>query len=146
MPLRLYLSRTILALLLPLMAAAAAAPARIQVEDVWARATPPGATVGAVYMTLRNQGAADRLLRLTSPIAARVELHESRSEGGMMRMRRLPFVDVPAGGVLRAEPAGLHVMLLQLTAPLRAGDEFPLTLVFAAAGEVRVNCKVRSTP
>jgi len=122
----------------------AASASGIQVEVAWARPTPPAATVAAVYMTLRNRGSADRLLRLTSPLAARVELHQTRSEGGMMRMRPLPFVDIAAGGELVAAPGGLHVMMLQLQRPLTAGEEFPLTLVFATAGEIHVKVTVRA--
>ena len=138
------LSSVLMFLLLTLPLRAAPPASGVEVEEAWARPTPPAATVAAVYMTLRNRGAADRLLRLASPLAGRVELHQTSSEGGMMRMRQLPFAPVAAGGQLVAAPGGLHVMLLQLKRPLAAGEEFPLTLLFATAGEVRIKVKVRS--
>ncbi len=71
----------------------------LRVERPWARATPPGATIGAGYLELRNAGdTADRLVRATSPRAAAVQIHETQLADGMMRMREIDGLAIPAGG------------------------------------------------
>jgi copper(I)-binding protein len=62
---------------------------------------------------------------------------------GMMSMREVPEITVPAGATVSLEPGGLHIMLLDLVADLEPGDEFELTLVFAEAGEVTLTVDVR---
>lgn len=132
-------------LLLLLAVAAHAADTGLVIGRVWARPSPPGVSVAAVYLDIANQGAAsDRLLRITTSVANTVQLHETSEEHGMMRMRQLPFIDVPAGGTVKAAPGALHIMLLGLKKPLLNGDTFPLTLVFANAGELNVQVRVRT--
>lgn len=132
-------------LLLLIACAARGADTGLFIGHVWARPTPPGATVGAVYLDLNNQGTSpERLLRLSSPVAGAVQLHETRDEHGLMKMRQLPFIDVPAGGTVKAAPGALHIMLLGLKKPLLDGDTFALKLLFAAAGELTVQVRVRT--
>ena len=115
------------------------------IDHVWARPTPPGVTVGVVYLELKNRGTSpDRLLRLATPLATAVQLHETREEHGLMSMRQLPFLDVPAGGMVKASPGALHIMLLGLNKPLLDGDTFPLTMLFGAAGALTVQVRVRT--
>ena len=103
----------------------------------WARATPPGASVGAAYVTVENRGNADdRLLRAASPAARSVEPHRTVEESGIAKMRPLAEVIVPAGGTLEMRPGGTHMMLVGLTTPLKAGDTVPVTLTFERAGSV----------
>jgi iron complex transport system substrate-binding protein len=127
-------------------AARAGSASAIAVEHAWARPTPPGIAVGAGYLELVNSGAADRLLAARSPRAARVEFHASTLEDGMARMSALAEVPVPAGTRVRFAPAGLHLMLLGLTAPLAPGERVPLTLVFAGAGAVATELEVVGGP
>lgn len=109
------------------------------VAQPWSRATPPVATVGAVYFSLTNSGSkADRLTAISSPIARQVEIHESREVQGMIQMRALTFVDCPPGTTVRSEPGGLHVMLVGLTRPLTPGMEFPMSLTFQSSRIVKV--------
>ena len=96
----------------------------------------------AAYLTITNAGAADRLLGAATPAAQAVELHAHVEDGGLHRMERLAEVAVPAGAVVRLEPAGLHLMLVDLTAPLRAGTRVPLTLRFATVGEIELEIPV----
>ena len=116
------------------------------IEHARARPTPPGSTVAAVYLRIVNAGAADRLLRLSSPVAEQVKLHESSQRAGVMHMRQLPFLDVPAHGSVEAVPGAVHVMLTGLKAPLVNGDHFTLTLVFGVAGTLTTNVSVRADP
>jgi copper(I)-binding protein len=126
-------------------AALAAAPAMAQVtiENAWARATPPGASIAAGYLTIRNAGAADRLVSASSPAAAKVETHVTTKEGDISRMREVKGYDVPAKGTLELGPGGSHLMLVDIKAPLKAGEKVPLVLRFEKAGEVKTELAVR---
>lgn len=112
---------------------------RLRIEQPFARATAPSARAGGAYMTIVNSAAtADRLLRAESSVAARVELHTVIKEGDVMRMREVPAIDVPANGKATLAPGGFHVMLMELKAPLKAGDTAAITLVFEKAGRIDV--------
>jgi hypothetical protein len=107
------------------------------IDNPWARESVT--RTGAAYLTVRNGGdAADRLVGVASEVADRAELHSSVVQDGVMRMRPVDAVEVPAGGEAVLEPGGLHVMLIGLKAPLEEGDSFALRLVFEDAGEVEV--------
>jgi len=111
--------------------------AQVQIEKPWARATAPGATVAAGYMTLRNRGTApDRLVAASSPAAARVELHVHILEGNVMKMREVPGYDVPAKGSFELKPGGAHLMFMQIKRPFKEGEKVPLRLKFEKAGEL----------
>ena len=122
---------------------AAAAQAQITVQDAWARATPPGAKIAAGYLVIRNAGAADRLVSASSPAAERVETHTTLRDGDISRMREVKGYEVPARGTLELKPAGSHLMLVNLKAPLKEGTTVPLTLKFERAGEVKTELQVR---
>ena len=127
------------------LVAAGDAPATtpVRAERAWSRPAVAGGTGGG-FLTLRNDGAApERLLGASSPLAGRVELHTSSTEDGVMRMRPLDGIAVPAGGEVTLRPGGMHLMLLELRQPLRAGDRVPLTLRFERAGEVAAELTVR---
>jgi copper(I)-binding protein len=121
-----------------LAAAKLASAEQPSIEGAWARATPPGARTGAVYLTLRAEVAADRLIGAASPGAREVQIHTHVSEGGMHRMVQLPGLEVPKATTVQFQPGGLHLMLLDLTAPLEAGQQLPLTLDFETAGRVEL--------
>ena len=122
----------------------AAKPDAVVVAHAWARATPPGARVGAAYFTIENPGKADVLLAIASPAAARAELHRTTLENGMSRMRPAGEVVIAAGATVKVEPGGLHVMLMDLKAPLVAGTTVPLQLTFRNAGTVTVQAEVQA--
>ena len=114
----------------------------LTVVDPWARASV-GAVAGA-FLTIRNDGEADRLVGASSEIASEAMLHESRMEGGVMEMRHVDAIVVPAHGQISLKPGGYHLMLMGLKTPLKAGDTFPLTLVFEKGGAVRVTAAVEA--
>lgn len=126
------------------LAAALLAPALAQektpsvaVTSVWARATPPGAKTGAVYMTLVNKGgSADRLVEVSTPVADKAQLHIESNDNGVMKMRPLTGVDLKPGEQVVFKPGAMHVMLMGLRQQLKAGESFPLTLQFAHAGRI----------
>jgi periplasmic copper chaperone A len=131
--------------MLLLMAALAAAPAwaQVTVENAWMRATPPGAKIAAGYLTIRNTGAADRLLGVSSPVAERVETHVTVREGDILRMREVKGYDVPASGTLELKPGGAHLMFVSIKAPMKEGTSVLATLKFQRAGELKVEFQVR---
>jgi copper(I)-binding protein len=116
----------------------------IDIGHPYARPTNPGQQVGAGYLKLANQGAADRLMSATSPVAASVEMHTMTMEGDVMKMRQVDGIDVPAGQTVELKPGGFHLMLMGLKAPLRAGDKLALTLKFEKAGEIVVTVNVEN--
>ena len=119
-------------------------PLRSTVTEAWARATPPGAQTGAAYVTLTNTGAADdQLLSAATPVAGVAQIHTTLTENGVTKMRPLASLDVKPGAPVMFKPGGMHIMLMQLKQPLKAGQTFPLTLTFAKAGKVEITVKVQ---
>jgi copper(I)-binding protein len=113
------------------------------VTEARARPTPPGISVGAVYFSVENSGrTADRLLSVSTPVAGKAELHESRLVNGVMEMRQVTSVECPAGATVKAAPGGLHVMLLGLAAPLAAGTQIDVSLHFRDAGVLTLKVPV----
>ena len=126
-----------------LLASCGSEPApQITVEDAWARAAAPGRASAAAYFTIANTGGGDRLVAVSTPVGT-ASIHSTSMDGGVMRMRPLDFLDVPAGGTVRLEPGGTHVMLTGLREPLTAGSSLPLTLRFERSGERRLSLEVR---
>ena len=118
----------------------------LTIEHPWARATIGGQRVGAAYVTLRNRGREpERLVAVRAGVARAAELHGTTTTAeGVARMRPVEAVEIPAGGRVSLAPGGLHVMLVDLAAPLVEGASFPATLVFERAGEVGVEFAVEN--
>jgi copper(I)-binding protein len=113
----------------------------VTVDKAWARASI--GKNGAAYFTLTNTGKSDnKLVGVSSDVARRVELHTHKMDGNIMRMRALENIIVPAGESVTLKPGGHHVMLMGLTRKLKEGDSFPLTVIFAKAGQMRISVKV----
>ena len=130
-------------LLLLLLFISAPALAQVHIEKPWTRATPPGAKVGGGYMTIRNAGAADKLLSASSPAAAKIELHVHINDNGVMKMREVPGgYAIPAKGAFELKPGGAHLMFMDLKAPFKEGAKVPVTLKFEKAGEVKAEFDV----
>jgi len=138
--------------------APSASVAAISVTDVWSRpalgttdAQPTDAALGTmdgptgvVYMTIRNSGSApDRLLTIESPVAGASELHASIDSSGIMSMRPLDGIDIPADGTVVLKPGGFHIMLVGLKRDLRLDDTFDVVLRFEHAGAITVQSHVR---
>lgn len=123
---------------------ASAAEGDVSVRDAWARATPPGMSVAAAYMTIVGGAHADRLIGATTERAGMTQIHVVTEAEGMARMRPVEGVDVPSHKSVVLAPQGLHLMLMNLSRPLVAGEHFPLTLTFARAGKLDVDIEVRA--
>ena len=128
--------RALLAALLVTVAAPfAAAATGPTIEQAWARATPPGVDVGAVYLTIVGGSTDDRVTSATTARASMVHLHTIEESGGVAKMRAVEGIAVPAGKRVVLAPKGTHIMLMGLGRPLVAGEKFSLTVRFDKAGE-----------
>ena len=116
----------------------------ITIDAVWARASAGMARAGAAFMTIKNTGAADKLVAAKADVSKRAELHTHINDNGMMKMREVKGgVVIPAKGMAMFKPGGEHVMFMGLNAPFKEGTTFPLTLVFEKAGEITVDVTVQ---
>jgi copper(I)-binding protein len=118
----------------------------LEIAGAFSRATLPNAPVGGGYLTITNHGTTDdRLVGVATPVAGMAEVHEMKMDGDVMRMNKVPDgVLIPAGGTVALEPGGLHLMFMDLTAPLVEGQSVPVTLTFEKAGPVEVQVEVGS--
>lgn len=123
----------------------AAPPAPLlRIEALTVTPTPGGRDISAGYMTIRNAGAErDVLVGVTSPAAGRVDIHETRlGEGGVMQMFPIDEVPIPADGAVAFAPGGLHLMLMDLHAPLAEAERVRMTFVFERSGAIELEAQV----
>jgi copper(I)-binding protein len=126
-------------LLVQTVHAEGAASGNLVVTQAWSRATPGGAKVAGGYLTIENRGAvADRLLSGSTERAKKLELHEMAVSDGVMTMRPIEGgLTIEPGRSVKFAPGGNHLMLVDLNAPLRQGEQVPVTLSFERAGEIK---------
>jgi copper(I)-binding protein len=133
------------ALALTVLAVPAAAQTKagdITITDAWTRATK--GPVGAGFLTLTNTGAAeDTLIKVEAAWAERAEIHDHvRDEAGVMKMREIGTLAVPAGQAVELRPMGKHLMFFGVKQPLAEGQTQKVTLTFAKAGAVTLDLPV----
>ena len=116
----------------------------VQIENAYTRSTVPGQMAAGGFMKIENKGAVDQLISASSPVAGEVQLHEMAMEGNVMKMRQVKEVVVPAGGAVELKPGGMHLMFINIKAPLTAGETVPVKLKFAKAGEVEIKMPVNA--
>jgi copper(I)-binding protein len=119
----------------------------IEITHPFATPTPPGAVNGAAYVvSLENNGKQpDKLVKVSTPVAQRAEIHTMAVDaGGVMRMREVDGIEIAPGATVKMKPGdGYHFMLIGLKQPLKEGDSFPLTMEFAHAGKTEVKVVVQ---
>ncbi|MCW0045577.1 copper chaperone PCu(A)C [Brevundimonas sp. BT-123] len=119
------------------------ATAAVTATDAWCRPSPNGAKAGGCYVTL-TAATDDRLTGGSTPRAGSLQVHEMKTENGMMKMAELTAgLPLPAGQAVALAPGGNHLMLIGLTTPLVAGETVPLTFQFASAPTITVQAQVR---
>lgn len=117
---------------------------QLHIDHPWSREMPPVAPTAAAYFVVHNKGSeADRLLGVSTPVAGKAELHEHVHADGVMKMQQVQDVVIPAGGEVKFEPMGYHVMLFNLKQQAKDGERFPMTLNFEKAGKVDVEVAVQ---
>lgn len=116
----------------------------LEITNAWARATPPGAATAAAYLTVTNRGAAaDTLTAVETPVAGMAMLHKMEMDNGVMKMRMVEGgIAIDPGKTVTLAPNGLHIMLMDMKEPLKAGGTLQLTLTFAKAGSATLTLPV----
>jgi hypothetical protein len=123
--------------------------ADVTVSNAWVRETKPGQEVGAAYMTL-NSPAATRLIKVESKMAGTVEIHEMSMNNGVMKMRMMDTLDLPANKTVELAPGGFHLMLFDMKKPFAAGNQVDMLLTFKnKTGQVfkqKITVPVKAAP
>jgi copper(I)-binding protein len=115
----------------------------IVVTAPWSRATPGPVRIGVAYMTMTNRGnAPDRLLRVETPVAERAELHTTVMQNGVMQMRHVESIALPPGHTVQFTPGSMHIMLIDLKAPLEEGSHFDMRLIFERTGGLDIEVPI----
>lgn len=120
------------------------ASAQTVVEDAWVRATVPGQQSSGAFMKL-TASTDSKLLEVQSPVAKTVQIHQSSMKDDVMRMQQVNSVALPAGQPVVLDSSGYHVMLIDLTAQVKEGDNVPLTLIVEDGKGVRQSIAVQAT-
>lgn len=146
---------------LPLLAAcgtAAEAPAEPQVQKAWVRLPAVPGRPAAGYLTLVGGTRDATLVAVTTPAAARTELHETMKmdapgapdhaghEGmagmsGATTMHPVKALPLPAGQTVKLAPGGLHLMLFDVDAKVAPGASVPLRVEFADGHTLETQAK-----
>lgn len=126
-----------------LLAGSAVAADPVVVRNAWIRAPAPGQPVAGAYMEV-TAAAKSALVAISSPVAARGELHSTKMEGGIMKMRPAERIELAAGRPVKLEPGGLHVMLIDLKRTLKPGEKVPLVLTVERVGSSRETVTVQA--
>lgn len=117
----------------------------LSVDHAWSKVTIGADRPGVLYLEITNNGGADdALIGVSTPVAGMPMLHETVVKDGVASMPHAMSIPVPAGKTVELAPGGYHGMLMGLTAALKEGDRFPVTLTFEKAGDVTVNVDVLS--
>ena len=136
------LALTMAALSVPAVAAGTADS--VTVVDPYVRMAPPGAMATAAFMVLKNGGGTDaRLVKAESSASKITELHTHLNEGGVMKMRQVPAIDIKAKGEAVLHPGGLHVMMIDIKTPLKDGDKVAITLGFEDGSSKQIEAPVK---
>ncbi len=116
----------------------------LSVVDAWVLEAPPGMKVMAAYMTLKNHSDNEHELKgVSSPEFERVEMHRTIIENELARMVKQDSMTVNAGEVLKFEPGGSHLMLINPKKILKSGDEIDLTLILENEKKLNTKAHVR---
>lgn len=121
----------------------AGAADNVSIQDPYVRLAPPNAPATGAFMVIKNNGDKDvKVLKADNPVSKFTELHTHLNEGGVMKMRPVPSIEVKAKGEAVLKPGSLHVMMIDLKAPMKEGDVVPITLSFDDGSTKQVDAKV----
>ena len=120
------------------------AQAQVTVKDAWVRATVAQQKATGAFMQLQSSQDA-KLISAQSPVAGVVEVHEMAMDGGVMKMRAVPSLALPAGKAVELKPGGYHVMLMDLKGQVKDGDTVPVTLVVEGKDGKRQNIEIKAS-
>ena len=115
----------------------------IQIEGAWVRATAPGQEEASLDFSITSKQPSV-LLGVSSTVSGAVEMHSMTHEKGMMKMRQVESIEIPAGKRVNLGEGGYHLMLAGLKAPLKAGENIPLTLTIKESNNRTVKIEARA--
>jgi len=127
-----------------MLAGVAVAHADVTVSDAWIRGTVPGQRATGAFMQLRSSGDAS-LVAVATPAAKAAEIHSMVQDNGVMKMRAVAALPLPAGKTVEMGPSGYHVMLLDIAKPMKEGEIVPVTLTFSDASGHTTTQQVQAT-
>lgn len=133
--------------LLALIALAACSPKggdKPVISEVRVRLAAVAGNPAAGYFTVKGSRKDDRLLRIESAVVNKIELHENVMDGGMMSMRQLKEVPVPADTTVTFAPSGSHAMLFGIDSRITPGTGIPMLFTFASGTQIEVEAKTLS--
>lgn len=117
---------------------------QLTASNPWIRAAPPNSKMLAGYVALINSSQqAVTITGLSSTDFASVEMHVTRIENNMARMEQVAKLVLPAGGEVRLEPSGRHLMLLAPNRKLGVGDTTPIRFSFSDGTHQDITFTVR---
>lgn len=124
----------------------AGAADQIVVQDPYIRLAPPNAPATGAFMVIKNTGDKDvKVVKADNPGSKLTELHTHLNDGGVMKMRPVSAIDIKAKGEAVLKPGGMHIMMIDLKAPLKEGDVLPITLTLDDGSSKQVDAKVVRT-
>ncbi len=121
-----------------------AAEPSLKITNAWAKTTVPGGSVSAAYMQLQSDKPL-KLLKAESPLTKTVEIHNMKMNDGVMEMKAVDAVDIPAKKMVELKPGGYHIMLIKVSKPINKDDKVPLTLTFEGADKKTFTVDVEAT-
>ncbi|MDX9681850.1 copper chaperone PCu(A)C [Pseudomonas protegens] len=130
-------------LLVSLLGLGGTASAATQVDNAWVRATVAGQHASGAFMDL-TASTDSKLVEVQSPVAKNVQIHQSSMHNDVMSMQQVDAVALPAGQKVSLDTHGYHVMLMELTGQIKAGDIVPLTLTVENAKGEKETIKVEA--
>jgi len=120
------------------------AMAEVQIDNGYVRATPPGVPNGAAFMTLTNSaGQPVSLISAKTEIARKAELHNHIDHNGMMQMRQVKAIEIPAQGSVELKPGSYHIMMMGLSGQLKEGQQVDMTLKFSDGEQQQLSLPVQ---
>jgi copper(I)-binding protein len=116
----------------------------IQIDNAYARAVPPGQPNSASFMTLTNRSDSDHaIIAGLSSVSSIVQLHTHTNDNGIMKMRQIERIVIPAGKTVELKPGGLHIMLMNLQKKLVPNENVAVTLLFADGSSSIISAPIR---
>lgn len=117
----------------------------IEVDDAYVRIAPPNAPATAAFMEFENEDKIDHaLVSAKAYINKTTELHTHTNDNGVMKMRQVSQIDLPAGKEVALQPGGFHIMLIGLNESIQEGQKIKIDLTFEDGSTKTIMAKSRS--
>jgi copper(I)-binding protein len=115
----------------------------LTISETFTRSTITGQKNAAGFLSIQNEGNADKLLSVKSNVSSSMEIHEMKMDGNVMQMRQVNSLDIPSKAKVELKPGGYHLMFIDIKSPLKAGESVEVQLTFEKAGKVNVKLPIQ---